>query len=60
MPQVEKFISVMLSAAKHLAVSVSYADEILRLSPRMTLRHSLDAGMKEGDLNQGMGVFDDG
>jgi hypothetical protein len=30
----ESHVTVMLSAAKHLAFSVAYEDEILRLSPQ--------------------------
>jgi hypothetical protein len=39
----------MLSAAKHLAFSVTYEGEILRLRLRMTLRHRLLAGEGEGE-----------
>jgi hypothetical protein len=34
----------MLSGVKHLTFSRCYEDEILRLRPRMTLRHSLSRG----------------
>jgi hypothetical protein len=43
-------IDVMLSKAKHLALSGYYKVEILRLRLRMTLRHSLSGtGEKKTD-----------
>ena len=54
-------INVILSASEESRFFVVYETRSFGYRLRMTLRHSLDAGrMKEGDLNQGMGVFDEG
>ena len=45
-------VGVMLSAAKHLAASDTYENEILRLCLRMTLRHGLVAEEEGGGWNQ--------
>ena len=45
----KKPIDVMLSAAKHLAFSVTYEDEILRLSPQDDIAtQSLEGEEKNG------------
>jgi hypothetical protein len=43
----ESHVTVMLSAAKHLAFSVAYEDEILRLSPQDDITTRFRGGGEE-------------
>ena len=49
-------IDVMLSAAKHLALSVTYEDEILRLSPQDDIATQSLTGRIEVGVLDSMGI----